>query len=90
MNIIIHYQIDDEEVKSVLRNDEYGGDDDWSWVALAPRGPSGARIVEVWACVSAVGSYVRIGVWQGAPPGHCILIVYSLSPPTSQGSRLYR
>ena len=36
MNFIIHNQIDDKEVKTVLRNDEYGGDDDGSWVALAP------------------------------------------------------
>ena len=35
VNFIIHYEIDDEEVKTVLRADEYGGDEDMSWVLLA-------------------------------------------------------
>ena len=29
-------EIDDEEVGSVLRIDEYGGDEDFSWVLLDP------------------------------------------------------
>ena len=35
VNFIIHYEIDDEEVKMVLRADEYGGDEDMLWVLLA-------------------------------------------------------
>jgi hypothetical protein len=35
VNFIIHYEIDDEEAKTVLRADEYGGDEDMSWVLLA-------------------------------------------------------
>ena len=30
------YEIDGEEVGSVLRADEYGGDEDFSWVLLEP------------------------------------------------------
>ena len=32
--IYIYYEIDDDEVCSVLRLDEYGGDEDFSWVML--------------------------------------------------------
>ena len=35
-NFNIFYEIDGEEVGSVLRADEYGGDDDFSWVLLEP------------------------------------------------------
>ena len=34
MNFSIHYEIDDETVKTVLGGDEYGGDEDYSWVLL--------------------------------------------------------
>ena len=35
-NFSIFYEIDGEEVGSVLRADEYGGDEDFSWVLLEP------------------------------------------------------
>ena len=35
-NFNIFYEIDGEEVGSVLRADEYGGDEDFSWVLLEP------------------------------------------------------
>ena len=35
-NFYIFYEIDGEEVCSVLRADEYGGDEDFSWVLLEP------------------------------------------------------
>jgi len=35
-NFNIFYEIDGEEVASVLRADEYGGDEDFSWVLLEP------------------------------------------------------
>ena len=34
VNFFIHYEIDDETIKTVLRLDEYDGDDDGSWVLL--------------------------------------------------------
>ena len=34
-NFWIHYEVDDEEVATVLRLEEHGGEDDFSWV-LAP------------------------------------------------------
>ena len=35
MNYTIHYEINDEEVGTVLRASEYGGDEDMAWVLLA-------------------------------------------------------
>ena len=35
VNYTIHYEIDDEEVGTVLRTSEYGGDEDMAWVLLA-------------------------------------------------------
>ena len=35
VNFIIYYEIDDQEIKTVLRAEEYGGDDYMSWVLLA-------------------------------------------------------
>ena len=34
VNFIIFYDIDGEETKTVLRLDEYGGEDEGSWVLL--------------------------------------------------------
>ena len=34
MNFIIFYDIDGEDTKTVLRLDEYGGEDEGSWVLL--------------------------------------------------------
>ena len=34
VNFIIYYEIDDEEVKTVLRAADYGGDEDGAWVLL--------------------------------------------------------
>ena len=34
VNFNIFYEIDGQEVKTVLRRDEYGGDDDCAWVLL--------------------------------------------------------
>ena len=34
LNFIIYYEIDNEEVKTVLRAEEHGGDDEMSWVLL--------------------------------------------------------
>ena len=35
-NFNIYYEIDGEEVGTALRADEYGGDEDFSWVMLEP------------------------------------------------------
>ena len=42
-NFNIFYEIDGEEVGSVLRVDEYGGDEHFSWVMLWSRSAEGAR-----------------------------------------------
>ena len=41
-NFNIFYEIDGEEVGSVLRADEYGGDEDFSWVILELVGGGGS------------------------------------------------
>ena len=41
-NFNIFYEIDGEEVGSVLRADEYGGDEHFSWVMLEPVGGGGS------------------------------------------------
>ena len=44
VNFIIYYEIDDEEVKTVLRAADYGGDEDGAWVlleAVEPEAPVG-------------------------------------------------
>ena len=33
-NFYVHYQVDDDEVATVLSLDEYDGDDDASWLLL--------------------------------------------------------
>lgn len=33
-NFFVYYEIDDEEVPTALRLDEYDGDDEFSWVLL--------------------------------------------------------
>ena len=38
VNFHIYYEIDEHEVKTVLRADEYDGDVDGSWVLLEPVG----------------------------------------------------
>ena len=35
-NFNIYYEIDGEEVGTALRADEYGGDEEFSWVMLEP------------------------------------------------------
>ena len=35
-NFSIYYDIDDETIETVLRLDEYGGDEEMSWVLLEP------------------------------------------------------
>ena len=42
MNFNIFYEIDGEELGSVLRVDEYGGDEHFSWVMLEPVGGGGS------------------------------------------------
>ena len=48
-NFNIYYEIDGEEVGSALRADEYGGDEDFSWVwmpepaAVEPQSPAVAE-----------------------------------------------
>ena len=43
VNFLIHYEIDQQTVKTVLRLDEYNGDEDAAWVLLeAEAGPSDA------------------------------------------------
>jgi hypothetical protein len=37
-NFTIYYDIDDETIETVLRLDEYGGDEDMSWVLLESLG----------------------------------------------------
>ena len=37
-NFNIFYEIDGDEVGSVLRADEYGGDEEFSWMMLEPAG----------------------------------------------------
>ena len=34
VNFYIHYEIDDDTVKTILRMSEYGGAEDMSWVLL--------------------------------------------------------
>ena len=34
VRLTIHYEIDDEEVATVLRTSEYGGTEDMAWVLL--------------------------------------------------------
>ena len=35
-NFNVYYEIDEEEVCSALRTDEYGGDEDFSWAMPEP------------------------------------------------------
>ena len=37
-NFFVYYEIDEDEVKTVLRADEYDGDGDGSWVLLEATG----------------------------------------------------
>ena len=51
VNFLIYYEIDDEEVKTVLRTADYGGDDEGAWVLLeaveaAAEPPSAVEPVE--------------------------------------------
>ena len=39
VNFIIYYEIDDDEVKTVLRAADHGGDEDGAWVLLEPVKP---------------------------------------------------
>jgi hypothetical protein len=36
VNFVVYYEIDDEEVNTVLRAAEHGGEEDGSWVLLEP------------------------------------------------------
>ena len=36
VNFLIYYEIDGQSVKTALRLDDYGGDDDASWLLLDP------------------------------------------------------
>ena len=38
INFFVFYELDNEEVGTVLRTDEYGGDDDYSWYLLEGAG----------------------------------------------------
>ena len=40
VNFIIYYEIDEEEVKTVLRSTEHGGDGEGAWVLLEPVEPA--------------------------------------------------
>ena len=42
VNFHIYYEIDEDEVKTVLRADEYDGDVDGSWVLLGACGRGGS------------------------------------------------
>ena len=35
-NFYIHYEVDDEEVATVLQLTEYGGEDEHAWLLLEP------------------------------------------------------
>ena len=35
-NFYIHYEVDDDEVATVLQLTEYGGEDEGSWLLLEP------------------------------------------------------
>ena len=41
-NFYIGYEVDDDEVATVLRLDEYGGEDEGSWLLLEPAAPAAA------------------------------------------------
>ena len=41
-NFVVYYEIDDEEVNTVLRAAEHGGEEDGSWVLLEPAQPAAA------------------------------------------------
>ena len=43
VNFIIHYEIDDDEVKTVLRLEEYDLDDECGWVLLESAGAQRLR-----------------------------------------------
>ena len=36
VNFVVYYEIDDEEVRTLLRAAEHGGDEEGSWVLLEP------------------------------------------------------
>ena len=42
VNFVVYYEIDDEEVNTVLRAAEHGGEEDGSWVLLEPAQPAAA------------------------------------------------
>ena len=37
VNFIVYYEIDDEEVKTVLRAAEHGAEEDGAWILLEPQ-----------------------------------------------------
>ena len=39
-NFIVYYEMDDEEVKTVLRAAEHGGDEEGAWVLIEPVEPA--------------------------------------------------
>lgn len=56
VNFIIYYEIDQEEIKTVLRMEEYGGDADSSWVLLQAASDAGSSEVGAAAASSQVGA----------------------------------
>ena len=57
-NFYIHYEVDDDEVATVLSLEDYGGDDECSWLLLVARarcaGRCGVRCVCGDVCVTVV------------------------------------
>ena len=39
-NFYVHYEVDDDEVATVLSLEDYGGDDECSWLLLEPAAPA--------------------------------------------------
>ena len=53
-NFIVYYEIDDEEVKTVLRAVDHGGDEDGAWVLLEAVEPAAAPVEPVAAAAGDV------------------------------------
>ena len=72
-NFYIHYEVDDDEVATVLSLEDYGGDDECSWLLLVARarcaGRCGVRCVRRCVCN---GRFLGVP-WWGPGPRHRFL-----------------
>ena len=68
-NFYIYYKVDDEEVPTALRLDEYEDEAEYGWVLVAPRRPR--RPLQVRARVRRVRSTTR---WRWTRPRRCTFL----------------